>query len=439
MNRLLQHRYLMTILFLISLISLGLPYKKVKCFVLVPPEQILPGVKQIAILDFQGDDNFGKSFADYLISDLLLEKRGIHAVESGFLGLGERKEGISMQEGTFTNVFGIVERSRLSQVINEQKLGATGLVDENQAVQIGKLLGVQAIVMGNVSYTYKDNDFKEKRTYRENKQTYTVYVDCRKRTVTAKIRARIIGTENGQILGSTESSREYEIKKCGDDIGNIPSVSEMVDACLQVLGGDIANYLTPHYVLNEYELEKIKVKQYKKIADKAAKKAENLEIDDAYILYKTIYDKDPYNPKLLYNMGILNEVVGNFEKAQEFYEMALQLKEKEKKYKKALKRVKKSVAFNQALKQLGIEIEVHTFEVSEADKAAALAQKIEIKGGSDDRVNVYAKPEAGSEIVTKVPGGITFTVIKQEGQWYRIKLLGGKEGYVNSKNAKLKK
>ncbi|MCR4401168.1 MAG: hypothetical protein NUW12_00060 [Firmicutes bacterium] len=50
-----------------------------------------------------------------------------------------------------TGQFEVIERERLEQVMQEQGLGATGLVDPSSAAQIGKLLGVQAMVMGSVT------------------------------------------------------------------------------------------------------------------------------------------------------------------------------------------------------------------------------------------------------------------------------------------------
>jgi tetratricopeptide (TPR) repeat protein len=323
------------------------------------------------------------------------------------------------------------------QVLDEQQLGAGGVLDQNQAAQLGQVLGVQALVVGNVGYTYKDNDFQEERTYTKDKKKYTTYVRCRKRAVTTTVRVRIISAESGQILGSKEASRALDKKECEENIANLPPVAQMVEDCLKHLSFEIVNYFAPQYLLSEYELEKIEVKQFKDLGETAAKKAEDLEVDDAYIIYKSIYDQDPYNPKLLYNMGVLNEVVGNYRKAIEFYGMALQLKE-EKDYKKAFARVEKNLEFTEALRALGIEIAEHSFVASEADKAAALAQKVEIKGGSGDRIPVFAEPRESSEVVGQVPGGITFTVISQEGEWYRIKLLGGKEGYVHQDKAKMK-
>lgn len=433
MKRLKISRLLLTNFLLLLLVSSGFSYKKVKVFVLIPPGQILPGVQRIAVLDFEGrrgGNNLGKNFSDYLINKLILPDRGIHAINSGFLGMGKKKEGRTFQEGTFTNVFDVVERSRISQVIEEQQLGMSGLINETQAVSIGKVLGVQAIVMGSVDYTNKDYNSREKRTRTQNKQKVVVTVNCTKRDVHATVRARVIGTESGQILGSTEASTGMSEKKCEADRQNLKTVYEMVNQCLRKLSEEVANYLAPRYSEKSFELEKIKTDPFKKIAEQAAEDAENFRIDPAYLKYKSIYDKDPYNPRILYNLGILQEVVGNVDKAAEFYQMALQLKD-EGKYKDAVKRIEKSAAYKSALADMGIEIQEHVFRMSRAELSRSTAMQVQIKGKAEQRVPLYAKPEKGSQIVTRVPGGISFKVKKRKGDWFLLELLGGKEGYIH--------
>lgn len=50
-----------------------------------------------------------------------------------------------------TGQFEVIERDRLEQIMQEQGFGATGLVDPSSAAQIGKLLGVQAMILGSVT------------------------------------------------------------------------------------------------------------------------------------------------------------------------------------------------------------------------------------------------------------------------------------------------
>lgn len=90
-------------------------------------ELVENGQKRVAIADFvdlngQSSD-FGKYLAEELITRFFKEK----------------------------SRFKVVERQRLDKVIAEQKLSLTGLIDPKLAQTIGKILGVQSIVVGTIS------------------------------------------------------------------------------------------------------------------------------------------------------------------------------------------------------------------------------------------------------------------------------------------------
>lgn len=73
-----------------------------------------------------------------------------------------------------TNQFEVVERQLLEQVLREQKFNSSGLIDQNSAIELGKILGVKAIVTG----------------------TITDLGDC------IKINARVIATETGSVFAA---------------------------------------------------------------------------------------------------------------------------------------------------------------------------------------------------------------------------------------------
>ena len=50
-----------------------------------------------------------------------------------------------------TNKFDVVERNLLNKILAEQKLGTTGFIDEESAISIGQVLGVEAIVTGSIT------------------------------------------------------------------------------------------------------------------------------------------------------------------------------------------------------------------------------------------------------------------------------------------------
>ena len=45
----------------------------------------------------------------------------------------------------------IVEREQINKLLEEQKLQITGAVDDKSAVQMGKIMGVQAVLMGSIN------------------------------------------------------------------------------------------------------------------------------------------------------------------------------------------------------------------------------------------------------------------------------------------------
>ena len=81
---------------------------------------------KIAVLDFQlqgarRDDDMGKIVAEWLITALVKEGR-----------------------------FDVVERRYLEKVLEQQKLGVSGLVDESSASRLGKVLGAKIVITGSV-------------------------------------------------------------------------------------------------------------------------------------------------------------------------------------------------------------------------------------------------------------------------------------------------
>jgi len=404
-------------------------YKKIKCFMFEPPEQVLPSVKKIAILDFAGTGDAGKRITDYMIAEIIKDDRGIHDVAGGLFSKG--REGVSFLEGATTAIFSVVERSRLDQIMEEQKLGLTGLIDDNQAASLGKIMGVDAIITGTVSYSHRDTLAKLDNAYFDiaTMKSYAAGVDCLTRRVDAASSMRIVDVDNGQIIGAKDVKRYIEEKKCGEEKGSIPSVEEMSDACIRAVAGGLVSYFSPYYAFYEWEFEGIKLKQFKKKGDNAAALAEKGDLDRAYAIYYKLSEQDPYNDRLHYNLGVLNEVVGNFEQALEQYNLALKLR-KSGRYEESVKRTQKQIDFWSELDKMDIQLVKREFGTSAADLQKAMVSKVEVKGESDDRIEVKAEPNQASAAVAKVPGGVQLEVISVSGDWIKVKLLGGKEGYL---------
>ena len=99
------------------------------------------------------------------------------------------------------NRFRIVERSRLTAIMDEQQLQTADVVDTAAAVKLGKMLGVQAVFIGSVS----QYDMDKTTVY-----IYVVPVVSRSYKVGATV--RLIDVSNGEVI--------YAHSACGSSGSN---------------------------------------------------------------------------------------------------------------------------------------------------------------------------------------------------------------------------
>lgn len=323
--------------------------------------------------------------------------------------------------------------------MGEQKLGQTGVVDDAQAANLGKVLGVDAIISGTITSSSEDKHSKEKRTISRKKEEggdYEIEVNCLTRSARATAKLRIVSTETAQVLGQTESGGFREDKKCDKEIGMVRSAQSLISGSIGDAAWGLVRYISPAFTRFEGELVKIKAKEYKQKAEEAGDIAESGDLDRAYAVYYSIYQQDSYNPEVLYNLGVLNEAVCNFADARQMYESAASLKPSEKDFSSAARRAEARVTELEALKTFGFEPTKHEWNTSEAALQQASAQKVTVRGGGSERVDVLVEPKEGSALVVKIPGGIQVQVVTAEGEWYKVKLPDGKEGWLPSSKVK---
>ncbi|MCH7947300.1 MAG: hypothetical protein IIC66_05815, partial [candidate division Zixibacteria bacterium] len=195
------------------------------------------------------------------------------------------------------------------------------------------------------------------------------------------------------------------------------------------------NRINPWYELEVFELNKIKIKEFKKEADVAALATQKYELRKAYVIFKKLFDNDPYNPKYLYNLGILYEISGDFEMAKEMFDGAAMLKD-DKRYKRAAERIARRTNLVPFYASLDMAIVPVDFE-SAADDKSLFTEFVKMRGKSQKRYPVYQGPANTSGEVVRIPGEIRLEVLAIEGDWYKIKLpIGGKIGYVHKDQIK---
>jgi curli biogenesis system outer membrane secretion channel CsgG len=411
------------------------------------PSMYLENIKKIAVLNFLDENletagssgnpnekrtsvNYGKRMADYIVTNLTRPAFGLNPKEPLYI------------QGFRTNLFTVVERSQLEPILKEQNLGVSGALSDSEASQAGKLLGIDIIILGSVSVASNDREGSavedKKGAKLATKLVNKVSDDDVKtgfkitRTVTTRTNVRFIRVETGEVLNSINIEK-IETDSKFDDVKIPPAsfllpVSQLADRGFTQAAAEIMRFVSPAYSHQSLEILKIK-KEFKDKAKEAADYIQEGRIDKALMVYTSIYEQDPYSIEIANNLGVLYEGTGNYEKALEFYKISAELGPENKLFQAAVARTESSLVLKKFLESYDIIIK--PYEFSEAGSGSSkLADRIQTKGNTKDRYEVRDGAQATAAVVVKVPGGTSFDVIEKLDGWYKIKLLGGKTGFI---------
>ncbi len=84
------------------------------------------------------------------------ERMSIAVLPFSSQGIGGELNGVDLLDKLITAFvhskrFKVIERAQLEKILNEQKLGLSGIVDASTAAEIGKGIGVDAVVLGSIT------------------------------------------------------------------------------------------------------------------------------------------------------------------------------------------------------------------------------------------------------------------------------------------------
>lgn len=116
------------------------------------------------------------------------------------------------------NGVNVINRSNLNQILNEQKAGLFGIIDESTAPKIGKLLGVKAIMTGSV-YEYGTTITNIQIVQGEA----PAYIPISAASITLKL----VDTETGRIVWSA-SSRDSQFGNNAQAIAVQKAISKTI-------------------------------------------------------------------------------------------------------------------------------------------------------------------------------------------------------------------
>ncbi len=127
--------------------------------------------KRIAVFDFENVSGFANQKLGSAIADMLISRLA--------------------RSGRFI----LIERSKLNQILPEQALGQSGVVTEETAPEVGKLLGAESIIIGKVIIAGQDTK-GGKIDNKDDKWKFALKATVGFVTITY----RMISTETGEII-----------------------------------------------------------------------------------------------------------------------------------------------------------------------------------------------------------------------------------------------
>ncbi|MEW6041699.1 MAG: CsgG/HfaB family protein, partial [Elusimicrobiota bacterium] len=146
-------------------------------------------------------------------SDITGPRRRIGVVEfENKTSYGQRRLGTGASDVLVTELvksdkFIVVEREKMQKLIDEQKLGTTGIVDAATAAKIGRILGLNAVVIGAVSQFGVKTGGSDYLLTQSKRQTAECTVDV-----------RVVDVETAQIL-LADSGKGVASSKTGSVLG----------------------------------------------------------------------------------------------------------------------------------------------------------------------------------------------------------------------------
>lgn len=264
-------------------------------------------VKKVSIMDFE-NDSIGFSS---LLESLIANKR-------------------VYEEPYFT----VVSRNELNRILDEQKLQYSGLVDKKSTVKVGNLIGVQAIISGNIidasfnkssyyvtRYKCLDKKCKELREY---------LVRCTKGTYNLDISIKISDVEYGDIIYADTFNKTRTYNHCKDQSGSLPNFGNIMSDFSNDISHKFISKISPTKKIMSVELLDSPEISYsdkqEKLLEYSLKYIESARYDKAeQLLSELLTSTEDKCYVAAYNLGVVKESKGEYKLAKQLYDLADEL------------------------------------------------------------------------------------------------------------------
>lgn len=236
--------------------------------------------------------------------------------------------------------FEVLDRQHINRILDEQKLGHSGLVDESTAAELGKIIGSGVMVFGRIQKEdYKEETSRSDHTDREGNR---YYIHRRTGTMSLDVNLRIIDVNTGRIVAArTLNSAASNTTSQRNGVAPAINKDALYTSCVRQIQGRFGRMVAPYPVSVSVSFEKDRNLPE---LDQALLEIRMGEWDAGLEILEQSANRDDLEPKVkakaLYNFGVMSIYAGNYDEAIDILMQANRLSPKSK-YQTALSRARR--------------------------------------------------------------------------------------------------
>lgn len=216
--------------------------------------------------------------------------------------------------------FELVDRTHTAQILAEIGFQNSGLVDEAQAAQLGKLFGAAALIFVNVK-DYGWQDKYESSTWKDDKGvTHTKWTYTKWGTVDAAF--QVIDCETGKILAIKNLKGYHEAIAVEDDRKPNPDSIDpkyLIDQARAEVLNKFIKVIAPY---KDYAWVRFYKDKNIPQMEEGIRYAQAGNWEKAAEVFNAAYAAYPNSDKVMYNLGVTYEYSGRFQEALDLLEKA---------------------------------------------------------------------------------------------------------------------
>ncbi len=212
--------------------------------------------------------------------------------------LSERLTGLLFE----SNHFKLVDRANIEKILKEQNLGLSGVVDEETAVEMGKILGASAFITGRSGIQFNHSHSVSEIYLDSDNQPYQYYyskTEAHQDTI-----LKVIDMTTGQVIAAKNIS--YSDKDDDYQKGSYPPYpdrSKLFGRINHATALTFTRMIAPYTVYVKVRFKEAKTPE----GEAGIALAQSGEWLDALEQFKLAVDKDPASFSAWFNLGLAYE------------------------------------------------------------------------------------------------------------------------------------